>query len=288
LRLLRCDLGRVIRPGYSCAAIWARYAGSKLEKTWQEETTAPPEPAWVQIFSTSDFWRSIFRWNKSQTLDRNPIAWLQEYSWTARLTKWGWCGFIVTCEVVVLLNYHRFYFREWQLRLAFALTLGLAFSAAWSFRRERQTGALELLLVTPLTPGQITAGRLWGLWCHFFPSFAIMLFVWLFNPFQLDRHERGMILFFFGSFLILPVIGLYFSLLRWPFLVAWFLTLAIGLLLPYTSGIMSIPYTRRSFGIRMTPYLIMCLIQGGLGVCAWLRLQRNLKCRTFAIERALP
>jgi ABC-type transport system involved in multi-copper enzyme maturation permease subunit len=262
-----------------------RHAGVKLDKIWQEETAAPPQPAWVKIFSTSDFWQSVFRWNKSRTLDRNPIAWLQEYSWTARLTKWGWCGFIVAYEVLVLLNYRHLSYHDWQIRLAFLLTLGLAFSAAWSFRRERQTGALELLLVTPLTPIQISTGRLWGLWCHFFPSYAVMLFVWLFNPFQLSRYETGMILFFFVSFLIVPVIGLYFSLRRWPFLVAWLLTVAVGLLLPYFIGMSLVPQVRRSSGLRMAPYVTMCLVQGGAGLCAWWQLQNNLKRRTFAVER---
>jgi hypothetical protein len=50
---------------------------------WHEETAAPDQPRWVVLFSTSEFWQRAFRWNKGRTLDRNPMAWLQEYSWPA-------------------------------------------------------------------------------------------------------------------------------------------------------------------------------------------------------------
>ncbi|MBM3832641.1 MAG: hypothetical protein FJ403_05095 [Verrucomicrobia bacterium] len=143
-----------------------RRAVAHLNRIWQEESAAAPQPGWVKFFSSSDFWRAFFRWDKSRTLDRNPIAWLQEYSWTARLTKWGWFGVIMIGELLMLFNYAFFFL--WQLRLALVLALGMAFTSAWSFRRERQSGALELLLVTPLQAGQLIRGRLWGLWAHFF------------------------------------------------------------------------------------------------------------------------
>lgn len=112
-----------------------RRAVAHLNRIWQEESAAAPQPGWVKFFSSSDFWRAFFRWDKSRTLDRNPIAWLQEYSWTARLTKWGWFGVIMIGELLMLFNYAFFFL--WQLRLALVLALGMAFTSAWSFRRER-------------------------------------------------------------------------------------------------------------------------------------------------------
>jgi hypothetical protein len=32
------------------------------------------------------------------TLEWNPIAWLQQYSWQARVSKWGLCLAIVVIE----------------------------------------------------------------------------------------------------------------------------------------------------------------------------------------------
>jgi len=109
------------------------------------------------MFSGSDFWQTIFHWERSKTLDRNPMAWLQEYSWTARLTKWGWCLAVFVAEVFVM-----FIFPGWQPQLTTAVSLGVAFSATGSFRRERQSGLLEILLVTPLSVRQLMVGRLWN------------------------------------------------------------------------------------------------------------------------------
>jgi ABC-type transport system involved in multi-copper enzyme maturation permease subunit len=58
--------------------LWLLQAlAAQLKQSWQKDLTSPPQPEWVKIFSQSEFWRSLFRWNKSRTLDRNPIAWLR-------------------------------------------------------------------------------------------------------------------------------------------------------------------------------------------------------------------
>jgi ABC-type transport system involved in multi-copper enzyme maturation permease subunit len=259
-----------------------RAAIRHLQRTWQEEIAAPPQPAWVSFFSKSDFWQSAFQWNKSKTLDRNPIAWLQEYSWTARLTKWGWFIAILISELAMLFNYRLF--SIWQSRLALLLGLGIAFTSAWSFRRERQSGALELLLVTPLRARHLIGGRLWGLWAHFFPAVVLLLFLWLFNPFQISRYQTGMVFFFSCSFLTLPIVGLYFSLMRWHFLVAWLLTSTIGLLLPYFMAMLLSQYTRLYFGTGVVAYWLIGPLQFALAGYAFFRLHQNLSQRKFAVE----
>src|SRR5207247_10107977 len=104
----------------------------------------------VGIFSNTECWREAFRWDKSRTMDRNPMAWLQEYSWTARLTKWGWFLLFLVADLIVMTDCESRKFLSWFPLLTGALALGVAFSAAGSFRRERQTGLLEILLVTPI------------------------------------------------------------------------------------------------------------------------------------------
>ncbi|MSU21112.1 MAG: hypothetical protein EXS30_06925 [Pedosphaera sp.] len=261
-----------------------RRAVAHLQQTWQEEVIAAPQPEWVKFFSTSGFWRSFFRWNTSRTLDRNPIAWLQEYSWTARLTKWGWFTAVLLSELFLLFNYS--YYFEWQVRLALLLALGIAFTSAWSFRGERQSGALELLLVTPLRARQLIGGRIWGLWAHFFPAVALLMFLWLFNPFQLSRYHLGMIYFFSSSYLTLPFIGLCFSLTRWHFLVAWLVTTATGVLLPYFAASLLAQYTRRYWGTGISAYWVICALQVIYAGYAFFRLHRNLTQRTFAVDHA--
>ena len=126
------------------------------------------------------------------------------------------------------------------------LGLSLAFSAAGSFQRERQNGALELILVTPLSVGQIIWGRLCGLWGQFLPALAVMGTIWMFlcsqgGMFDFWPHYYGLdvylnyafFTFLLASFAAIPVVGLYFSLQRRHFLAAWLLTLALCLALPW-------------------------------------------------------
>lgn len=156
--------------------LWASVR--RLQATWQQDSAGPEQPRWVKLFSSSEFWQSFFHWDSSRTLDRNPIAWLQEYSWTARLTKWGWLVVVLVTEFVLLTNFGIRRSPYWQPLLTVALGLGIAFSAVGSFRREQETGLLELLLVTPLSVRQLLGGRFWGICCHYFPALAILWVGW--------------------------------------------------------------------------------------------------------------
>lgn len=55
------------------------------------------------------------------------------------------------------------------------LLVGMAFAAASSFREEKDSGGLELLLVTPLSPQQLVSGRLHGMFRQFAPSVVVLL-----------------------------------------------------------------------------------------------------------------
>ena len=122
-----------------------------------------------------------------RSLDRNPIAWLQQYSWKARVSKWGLCAIFILAESFAL---------DWfsssgggygglpgigpyQYQMQEGLTLLLAavftFTGVSGFLAEKRSGALELLLVTPISVNQIILGRAWGLWKQFLPAAAILL-----------------------------------------------------------------------------------------------------------------
>lgn len=65
-----------------------------------------------------------------------------------------------------------------QFWVFFALLAGMAFEGAASFSKERESGALELLLVTPLSAARIIGGRAGRQWAVFGPAVAVMLFIW--------------------------------------------------------------------------------------------------------------
>ena len=101
-----------------------------------------------------------------RSLDRNPIAWLQQYSWQARLVKWGLCLAFLVIECVALLG-DSDTFDMTQAALLLILAAAFTFVGVSSFLSEKRNGALELLLVTPISVNKIILGRACGLWKQF-------------------------------------------------------------------------------------------------------------------------
>jgi len=248
-----------------------------LRETWDQDAAAPEQPKWVALFSDSEFWQTIFHWEKSKTLDRNPMAWLQEYSWTARLTKWGWFVAVLLAEHFIM-----FIFPGWQPQLITVLSLGVAFSATGSFRRERQSGLLEILLVTPLSVRQLMVGRLWGIFSHFCPALAVLIVCWngdrLLNSKEYSANPFSLVEPNPLTFVALMVVGLYMSLWRLNFFVVWLLTWTAAFLLPAFAAV--------AFGRfqGMNPSHIFALTSTYellLAVASWSLLRRNLEKRRF-------
>jgi ABC-type transport system involved in cytochrome c biogenesis permease component len=254
-----------------------------LRDTWDQDAAAPEQPKWVALFSDSEFWRSIFHWERSRTLDRNAMAWLQEYSWTARLTKWGWFLGVLAVEVFIL-----FMLPGWQPELTTAVSLGVTFSATGSFRRERQSGLLEILLVTPLSVRQLMLGRLWGIFSHFSPALALLIVCW--DSDRLLNHKEFYANPFFWvapnplAFLALMVAGLYMSIWRLNFLVVWLLAWVLAFFLPAFAAV-----ALGRFGV-MQPTAITVLTSAWqilLAAACWFLLRRNMVQRRFISAEAI-
>jgi ABC-type transport system involved in multi-copper enzyme maturation permease subunit len=252
-----------------------RFCAMELKKRWETEASSYKAPVWVLIFSDSAFWREFFKWDKRKTLDRNPVAWLQEYSWSARLAKWGWLAFACWSVLFVM-------WRTGHLLFGSIVVLGLCLSAVLSFREERETGALELLLVTPLRPGQIIFGRLWGVWVHFFPPLAILQIPWI-AP-SILRLETDYLIWFLSSYIFLPALGLMFSLLRLNLLIAWAAVFLLGFFLPYQAvHRMSVP------GIGWEGAIwVGIAFQAALGLAALAITFWGFKTRKLIMPRSAP
>lgn len=126
--------------------------GRILRQTWLMR----PKPAWLahleQWFCQPLlFQRLLAAWMR-RALDRNPVGWLEHRTWSSRLMMWSWLavGISVYSEVLSDDGLFRQAFLSVQSALGFLLVASIALSAAGSFRRERETGVLELLLVSPL------------------------------------------------------------------------------------------------------------------------------------------
>ena len=148
---LICSYVAVALLSLFCAALTGRFAAWIVSRTWREQ---PPSPRvlWLRDrlcrpFIFQDALRRWLRWE----LQHNPIGWLEQRSWSGRLVVWSWFA-IVMCAYSSLfanMSLYKNAFEAVQTFLASILALSLAASAAGSFRRERESGILELLLVAP-------------------------------------------------------------------------------------------------------------------------------------------
>jgi len=247
-------------------------AASRLKSNWQRQVIEPPQPRWTRNFADSLFWRGVFRWNTARTLDRNPIAWLQEYSWTARLTKWGWLVLAIVGEVFGPRN------------VMWMLIGAVAFAAAASFRREQEAGSLELLLVTPLGEWQIIKGRLWGLFCHFLPAVLVWTVFRYMQGVLVPRSGNYLVdvLTLYSSFLTLPLLGFCLSFTRLNLIAAFLLCLIVGVVLPQWLGESLTGHFRLFGGRRAWNVLVWySIVQLGLGVISAFYLHTLLAQRRF-------
>ncbi len=275
-----------------------RLAGAKTRRIWQEQPPSHQQIWLQQTFCTPVVWISFFRRWMKRKLEANPIGWLEQRTWSGRLITWGWLAVIVSLYSVVLSDPNFFQRTSVpQNVMAWTLVLSMAISTAGSFRRERESGVLELLLVSPVGERTIISGRLRGLWAQFLPAFGLLLVVWFYlASISLTRGAAaGPIVFYAATFFSLPVIGLYFSLRSRAFMTALLATLTACFVLPIVVQaililwwVLCMPNGNGSSGsielIGVAWPLV--LLQVGIAALCWKMLLARLRTRSFPLDRA--
>lgn len=273
-----------------------RLAAWNVRRNWRPRERSARE-IWIeQKFCTPVVAVTFFRRWMLRKLERNPVGWLQQRTWTGRAAVWGWLAVIISVYSAALGDNYFFRREDILQKLMAWLMLGnMAASAVGSFRRERETGVLELLLVTPTSEAQIILGRLRGLWGQFLPAWGLLLGVWLYfiDAFGQDFGSLESVWFFIVGFFTVPVIGLYYSLRRSNFVSAFLSTIVAGLLLPAVATVL-ISYGRwvlfgplfASSQIKQ-PVVLISACQIVIAMALGRRLYRDLVLRRFAFERAM-
>ena len=175
-----------------------RFAARRMAGSWQDKPPSLRREGWIKTFCVPLAKRRFAREMRA-TLEWNPIAWLQQYSWQARLSKWGLCLGLVLLECVLTTG-SASDMLDAQSLMVLILAAAFTYVGVNSFLTEKKSGALELLLVTPVTPNQIIWGRVWGLWKQFLPAGLTLLALTLYAGYLVHMstfswnatyHENG-------------------------------------------------------------------------------------------------
>lgn len=271
------------------------FAANCLRRTWRDQPASARVEKMERVFFRPVLWKGfLHRWMQRK-LEHNPIGWLEQRQWSGRMVTWAWFAIIITLYSLALTDPNFFHNSESiQHGVGWLLTLSMAVTAAGSFRRERETGVLELLLVSPLSTRQIINGRLRGLWGQFLPSILMLVGIWLYfltllrgAYFLGGDWGYGDIWSFAVMFWVTPVIGLYFSVRCRHYLVALVLTIGVAMVLPILLSALGQRLSARTgFGWEdgwQAAWFFQLLIAAYLNTA----LHRKLERRQFPLERAL-
>jgi len=217
-------------------------AASNIRRKWQDNPPSAQRLKLEKKLFTPAYGLRLFRFWMRGMLERNPIGWLERRTWSGRLVSWSWLAVMIALYSFALEDFGRgMGFRLVNTLVPWLLILSIGLSAAGSFRRERELGVMELLLVTPLRVGQIISGRLLGLWGQLLPAVLLLMGLWLYltsgagmgDRYRNESMEGMFLLWVLGfMFVTLPVIGLFFSLRCRNFITALFFTGLAGVVLP--------------------------------------------------------
>jgi ABC-type transport system involved in cytochrome c biogenesis permease component len=112
-------------------------------------------------FFTPILWKNRLRSTMARKLHGNPLIWLEYRSAGRRAARWAMILIIVGIEsllAVWLPNLEDFL--TLHAYMVFCFVAILLFKSCLSFQEEKETGAFELLLVTPLTEERLLSARL--------------------------------------------------------------------------------------------------------------------------------
>ncbi len=268
------------------ALLAACFAALLLRRNWQDKPKSKRQTETEKFFFSPVFLTGVFRAWMRRSLERNPIGWLEKRRVTGRIMSWVWLA--VMGSFATTLTYGGSAMRPGEFNpLMWMLLISIAYVAAGSFRRERETGALELILVTPLSERQIISGRLRGLWSQFLPTFLLWMAVVIYLSTAMPSWRPVELIEFTVAYFIVPVVGLYFSLQNRFVLLAWLLTLAVCFAVPHVIWMLLRETVLSSFagGTLIPPSLFVSVpVQLLLAVLLLQRLRVNLARRSFSLR----
>lgn len=197
------------------------------------------QAAFRKRFLTPILGRRALRRSMSRKLDRNPLVWLEYRTAWARAARWAMISLIVCAEIGLWLDFPPSEgVQTAQFWMLAGLVAFLALKSAHSFHAEKESGAFELLLVTPTTERKLVFGRLRALSHYYILAIGVLL---LFSALAFYFSEHGSFIdpnlsnavfqmSLCASLLSVPCSGLFFALRSRGFVPALLWTVGVSLL----------------------------------------------------------
>jgi ABC-type transport system involved in multi-copper enzyme maturation permease subunit len=233
--------------------------------------------------------RAFLDWH----LSRNPVGWLEQRTWSGRMVATSWMAVVIGLLMFTLQDPGTIFTGRFLVILACGMVMSVMGTAAGSFRRERETGVLELLLISPLNERIIMRGRLFGIWFQFLPATVLLFASWITLSNAWGWETLDWMWWFVCGMVFVPPIGLYYSLATRTFMGAVACSAGVAFLFPVAlvwivsfacSVCIGSGVTLLGLDSKL-PLLIETFLQGALAVFCWKRLHRRLRNRSFLLER---
>jgi ABC-type transport system involved in multi-copper enzyme maturation permease subunit len=268
-------------------------AARTIRLNWQEKPPGKSYIWFLRVFCEPFIWRAFFKLWIRRKLEKNPLGWLEQRNWTGRTAIAVWLAIVMSFYIAMLndTTYYRRFNTEVQFALGLVLALAMTTVAAGSFRRERDLGVMELLLVTPMTEAEMALGRLKGIWAQFVPALVLLLVLWLTISLTFGTKEDFVLIVFWAvTFACLPVTGLCQSLKRrgtvgavmWTVWMALLVPLGVAVLMDLRLQILLPAAGRTEY--RWQAWILPVVWQVGCAVRSWIRLKGSLIRRDFPFE----
>jgi ABC-type transport system involved in multi-copper enzyme maturation permease subunit len=212
--LIICPLILLRISFWICTRRITRYAEASIE--------TPRQAAFRKRFLTPVLLKDRFRASMRRKLQNNPFVWLEYRSPASRSARWGALLGLVCIETLLIsTNPGLSGLIETQTVLLWCLLLMITLKSTTSFQYEKESGAIELILVTPITERKLVIGRLLAVLQYYLPIiaglavFTVMAFAFDANRFRLydyDLRRLQSILNLWLSVFSIPAVGLFFAL----------------------------------------------------------------------------
>jgi len=184
--------------------------------------------------------QGAFRRTIRRRLARNPVFWLQAFTPTASLNRWGWALLVVGFWLFVFsTDPTESGWAPLVTAVPWGLGVILALAGAASFQQEHEEGTMELLLVTPLPAREIVRGRMLALRADFLPAYALHAFLGLAWTLMTGRGGEGLWIALLAGFLVwhrVPAVGVRIAVRRVHPLIGWVWVVLFGMFAPAMLG----------------------------------------------------